>query len=203
MTSPAFIFDIGNVLVRWDPYALYAPFFHDDRESITAFLEEIDFHAWNLQQDKGRPFAQGVSDLSGRFPHYAHLIRAYDALWEACIPDEIAGTVKIAQHLKNAGHALYGLTNFSAEKFPLIRHRFGFFDLFDDIIVSGKIGMVKPDPAIYLYALQRIKRPPGDCVFIDDSAVNIRAAQLLGFVSLHFTNPAQLEADLKARSLIA
>ncbi len=202
MPPLAFIFDVGNVLVQWDPHTLYAPFFEGNRGAIDSFLEEIDFFAWNIQQDKGRSFAQGVNVLSAQFPHYAHLIRAYDTHWENCIPSELTGTVEIVQQIKQAGHALYGLTNFSSEKFPLLRRRFGFFDLFDDIFVSGEIGMVKPDPEIYLHALQRINRPPEECVFIDDSSANTQTAQALGFISIHFTNPAQLGNDLRKHNLL-
>jgi 2-haloacid dehalogenase len=197
MPITALIFDFGNVLATWNPHKLYQRFFPDNPQAIDLFLKEIDFHHWNMLQDRGRSFAEGVADLSQKFPQHAHLIRAYDEEWDKAIAGEISGTVALVERLKRAGYPLYILTNFSAEKFPRMRKRFDFVQLFDECIVSGEIGLVKPDPAIYDYLLTKVKRPASDCLFIDDAAANIIQADKMGFVTHHFTAPDQLERHLQ------
>ncbi len=196
------IFDLGGVLLDWNPHRLYAPFFKSQPE-IDQFLREIDFAAWNARQDAGRPFAEGVATLSAEFPHYADLIRAYHENWEDSVPGPIEGTVVLLKRLKQAGHALYALTNFSAETFPIMRRRYKFLQLFEYILVSGEVGMIKPDPAIYRLMLEKIERPASECLFIDDSPANIAAAHGLGFDTIRFQSPAGLESELKERKLLA
>ncbi len=194
------IFDLGGVLLDWNPHRLYAPFFKTNAE-IDQFLREINFHEWNLQQDAGRPFAEGVAVLSAQFPHYERLIRAYHERWEDSVPGAIDGTLDILYRLKRDSHPLYALTNFSAETFPLMRRRFDFLELFEYILVSGEVGLVKPDPAIYRLMLEKVGRPAGECLFIDDSLKNVEAARQLGFNAIHFQSPEQLETELFARAL--
>lgn len=194
------IFDLGGVLLDWNPHRLYAPFFNSNAE-IDQFLHEINFAEWNMQQDAGRPFAEGVAVLSAQYPHYADLIRAYHERWEDSVPGAIDGTLDILHRLKRDGAPLYALTNFSAETFPLIRRRFDFLQLFDDILVSGEIGLVKPDPAIYRLMLEKVGRPASECLFIDDSLKNVEAARQLGFDTIHFQSPEQLEMELQSRNI--
>lgn len=196
------IFDLGGVLLDWNPHRLYAPFFKSHPE-IDQFLREINFAAWNARQDAGRPFAEGVATLSAEFPHYADLIRAYHENWEDSVPGPIAGTVAILKQLKQARHALYALTNFSAETFPIMRRRYKFLQLFEYILVSGEVGMIKPDPAIYRLLLEKIDRRAEECLFIDDSATNVDAARQLGFDVIQFQSPDRLESELKLRKLLA
>jgi 2-haloacid dehalogenase len=199
MTSSfqAIIFDFGGVLVNWDPHKLFNKYFANDSQAIDTFLDEINFTDWNMSQDKGYPFAQAVKDLSTQFPQYAHLIHAYDKEWEQSITGIVPDTVEILYKLKAAGHRLYGLTNWSAEKFSIVRHKYNFFDLFEDIVISGEVKLVKPDPAIFHLLLQKIHRQPEECLLIDDTSQNIEAAQKIGFVTIHFTSPAQLELELR------
>lgn len=196
------IFDLGGVLIDWNPHHLYAPYFNSSAE-IDQFLREINFAEWNLQQDAGRSFSEGVSVLSAEFPHYAHLIRAFHERWEESIPGPIDETVTLLKRLKRAGHPLYALTNFSAETFPIMRRRFDFLKLFEYILVSGEVGVIKPDPAIYRLMLEKIGRPASECLFIDDSATNAAAARQLGFDTIQFQSPARLESELKLRKLLA
>jgi 2-haloacid dehalogenase len=198
MTSPitAIIFDLGNVLVKWDVYNLYKRFFSTP-EAVDSFLQEIHFFEWNARQDAGRPFKEGVAELSARFPQYAEQIKAYDTYWEECVTEEIYGSVEIAQKLKSAGWDLYLLSNFSAETFPLMQKRFDFLNLFDDCIISGEHKLIKPAPAIYQLTLGRIKREAQECLFIDDSLPNIESAKKLNFHTIHFLSPAQLDTELK------
>lgn len=199
MNSPiqAIIFDFGNVLLTWDPRNLYTRYFPDDSERMERFLTEVNFSDWNLQQDKGRPFADGIAVLSGQFPNYSHLLQAYFDHWTDSVGGPITGTVEIMKRLKKAGYELYGLSNWSAETFPLMRDKHDFFNLFDDIVLSGEVGHVKPDPEIYQIMLERIGRPAHECLLIDDSLANIQQAQKMGFAVIHFQSAEQLEASLR------
>ncbi len=194
--SPAVVFDFGGVLVDWNPHYLYGQFFADDDAAIDRFLNEIGFVEWNLQQDKGRPFKEAVTVLSAQFPHYAHLIKAYDERYEESIRGPVCGTVKILRLLKDAGYPLYGLSNWSTEKFNLVRPKYDFFSWFDDIVISGAVKLIKPDPQIFALFLKHIQRTAEECVYIDDSAANVAAADRLGFITIHFTSPAQLGIEL-------
>jgi 2-haloacid dehalogenase len=194
--APAIVFDFGGVLVNWDPHTLYRPFFNGDDAAIDRFLHEINFHDWNLRQDGGRSFAEGVAVLSAQFPQHAALIRAYHEHYEEAITGPIEGTVEILRACKAAGHPLYGLSNWAQEKFDLVRPRYAFFDCFDDILISSTVNLVKPDPRIFEIFLQRIDRRAEDCVYIDDSAANVAVADRLGFTPIHFESPRQLAAEL-------
>src|SRR5512147_974068 len=124
--------------------------------------------------------------LTKQFPQHAHLIQAYHDHWKDSIGDAYWGTVEILKQLKQAGYPLYGLSNWSAETFPHARAKYDFFDLFDGIILSGDVGLVKPDPQIYQITLDRIGRLAKECIFIDDAVPNIERAQKLGFVTILF-----------------
>ena len=204
MTVPihALIFDFGGVLINWDPHKLFDKYFANDRQAIDAFLAEIHFSEWNLSQDKGYPFTSAVRDLSAQFPQYAHLINAYDVEWEQSITGVIPETVEIVHRLKSAGYQLYGLTNWSAEKFYLVKHKFEVFNLFDGIMVSGEVKLVKPDPAIFRLLLKKIHCQAGQCLLIDDSVQNIEAAQRMGFATHHFSSPARLEEELQSMGVL-
>jgi 2-haloacid dehalogenase len=163
---------------------------------MQAFLDEIKFMEWNALQDKGRPFEEGIADLSAQYPHRAELIQAYHDHWQDSIGDAIMGTVEILKRLKDRGWPLYGLSNWSSQTFPHALAKYDFFHLFDDMIISGQVGIAKPDAAVYRLLLERIGRSAEECLFIDDSQVNIRQADQIGFVTIHFRSPAQLEAEL-------
>ena len=190
------IFDFGNVFVKWDAHAVYDRFFPNP-QAVDSFLQEIRFHEWNAHQDAGRPFKEGIALLSEQYPHYADLIQAYDTYWEDSITDVYHGTVEIVRRLKREGWPIYLLSNFSAEKFPLMQKRYDFLDLFDDMIISGEHNLIKPDPAIFQLTLERIGRKAGECLFVDDSLPNIEVARKMGFHTIHFQSPEQLERDLK------
>jgi 2-haloacid dehalogenase len=166
------------------------------------FLQEVNFMEWNAQQDKGRTFKEGIAELSLEFPQYSDLIQAYHDNWRDSIGDSLDGTVEIMKRLKQAGYSLYGLSNWSIETFPLVRDKFLFFGLLDDIILSGEVGRIKPDPEIYEIALDRIGRPASECLFIDDALANIEQAQKMGFAAILFQSPEQLEAELISLKLL-
>lgn len=197
----AIIFDYGNVLLEWDPRLVYRRYFNDE-EAMERFLIEIKFMEWNAHQDKGRPFAEGVAALSKEFPQHAHLIQAYHDRWIDSIGDAYWGTVEIMKELKQKGYRLYGLSNWSAETFPHAQAKYDFFHLLDDMVISGAVGFVKPEPEIYHLMLEKIGRPAQECLFIDDSLPNIQRANTIGFETIHFTSPSQLKHELIEMELL-
>lgn len=199
-TIKAIIFDFGNVLLEWNPWYVYRGYF-DTEEAMKKFFDEVNFMEWNTKQDKGRKFKEGVADLSEQFPQHAQLIQAYHDHWKDSIGDSITGSVEIVKRLKQAGYPLYGLSNWSAETFPFAREKYDFFDLFDDMVISAEVGYVKPEPEIYQIMLAKIGRPESKCLFIDDSLANINQAKQMGFVTIHFTSPVQLEDELNKMGL--
>lgn len=202
MDSPitAIIFDFGNVLVNWDARSLYKRFF-PDLQAVDSFLEEIRFTDWNARQDAGRPFKEGITELSNQFPHHADLIKAYDTHWEESLTETLHENIEIAKNLKQAGWPLYLLSNFSAEKFEIVRRQHDFLQIFDDMVISGEHNLVKPDPAIFELTLNRIKRQASECLFIDDSLPNIETARKMGFATIHYQSPTQLKRDLNQLSI--
>lgn len=198
----AVVFDFGGVLMDWNPRYLYRKFFGDDPEAIDRFLQEIDFTGWNLHFDRGRPFSEGIAELSRRFPVYRELIQAYDQRWEETLAGAIQPTVDILQSLKQAGHPLYGLSNWSAEKFAAVRTKYEFFDWFEAIVLSGDVKLIKPDPRIFEVLLSKIGRAASECLFVDDSVHNIAVAKELGFHTIHFQSPEQLKTELRQKGLI-
>jgi 2-haloacid dehalogenase len=193
--QPAIIFDFGGVLLDWNARYLYDKLI-DDPTELDRFLTETSFSNWNLEMDRGRPFAESVAELSRQFPKYADLIKAFDERWEETLGGPIQATVEILQTLKKRGYTVYGLTNWSAEKYELTRHKYPFFELFDDIVVSGIVKLIKPDPRIFVLLLEKTRRPATECLLIDDSETNIAAAKGLGFQTIHFKSAEQLGMEL-------
>jgi len=198
----AIIFDFGGVLMRWDPQRIFQRYFPEGPAAIQAFLDEIGFMEWNKLQDGGRSFAEGIAAHSARFPQYAQILAGYDKYWSNSVVGPIDGTVAILRRLKAAGYPLYGLTNYSAEKCRQDIRPFDHFALFDDIVISGEVGVCKPDPAIYRLLLNRIGRRPEECIFIDDMPANVAGAEALGITGLRFHSPEQLEADLRGLGIL-
>jgi 2-haloacid dehalogenase len=200
----AVIFDVGGVLIDWNPRHLYRKLFDGDSDgAMERFLAEVCTPEWNLRQDVGRPFAEAVAELTGRFPDHADLIAAYDARWEEMVPGAHDETIEIVRELKARGTPLYCLTNFSTEKFPLMRRRFDVFDLFDGIVVSAEIGMVKPDPAVYRYLVERFGLEAPSCLFVDDVEANVGAASSIGMQAVHYLSGRQLRRDLQMRGVLS
>lgn len=202
-TIKVIIFDFGNVLIDWDPRNLYKDYFLNDPEGMESFLSEVDFMKWNAEQDRGRSFKDGINELATKFPKHSHLIRAFHENWERSIGNVHWDTVDIMKELKQAGYPLYGLSNWSMETFPRTRKKYNFFDLFDDIILSGEVKHVKPDPEIYHIMLERIKRQAKECLFIDDSLPNIYQANTIGFATIQYQNTTRLRIDLENYGVIS
>ena len=196
------VFDFGGVLLDWNPRHLYQKLFDGDDEAMERFLEEIDFYAWNHRQDMGRPFAEAVAELSAQYPHRAALIASFADRWDETLAGPIRQSVEILGALKQKGYPLYGLTNWAAETFYRIRHKHDFLDWFEAIVVSGDVGLAKPDPAIYHILLEQVGAPADQCLFIDDSRANVVTANQLGFMTIHYQTPGQLRGDLASRGLL-
>lgn len=195
------VFDFGGVLVDWNPRYLYRTLF-DDEAAVEGFLEEIGFDAWNLQQDRGRPFREAVAELSRRFPHHADKIAAYHHRWRESVAGPIAGTVEILRELRTAGRTLYGLSNWSAETFALVRAEYDFFTWFEAIVLSGEEKVCKPDTRIFDILVERSGHRPAHLLFIDDAPANIAAAEALGFQAIRFGSSDQLRRDLQRRGVL-
>jgi len=199
----AVVFDFGGVLIEWNPRHLFRKIFGPDEAAMERFLTHVCSATWNLMQDAGRTFDEGVAELTARFPDQAEFIAAYHHRWDEMVPHDFADSVEVLEDLKAAGVPLYGITNFSVEKLALARRRFPFFRHFDGIVVSGEVRLVKPDPAIFLHFLERHGLAAAECVFIDDSPVNVAAARRLGFHGVDFTGAADLRNRLNAWGLLA
>ncbi len=197
----AIVFDLGGVLIDWDPRHMYRTVFDDEAE-MERFLAEIATLEWNSQHDAGRPWADGVAMLSDEHPEYAHLIELYQERWVEMLKGPIDGTVAILAQLKSTGHEIHALTNWSSETFPIARNRYDFLDWFEHIVVSGEEKVIKPDPRIYQILLDKIGRNAYECVFIDDGIKNIEAARQLGFTGIHFRRPEQLRTELAAHGIV-
>jgi 2-haloacid dehalogenase len=195
------VFDLGGVLIDWDPYRLYCNKLGLDRQVVDRFMQEVDFPGWNKEQDRGRPFAEATVELSNLHPEYRDLIYAYDEHYPASLGGSIQPVVDIVGKLKTAGYSLYVLSNWSAEKFKLVRPQYPFLEWFDGIVISGEVGLVKPDQAIFEVLLERTGHPADECLFIDDHIPNIEVARALGFQTIQFQSPQQLEAELITRGV--
>ena len=202
MPVKAVVFDLGGVLIDWDPRYLYRKLL-DDEAAVEEFLATVCTPEWNAEQDRGRPFAEGVAELVGRHPVHAAAITAYHERWPEMLGGAVGGTVEVLAELRAAGAPVYALTNWSAETFGIARERFEFLEWFDGVLISGEERMIKPDPAIFRLLLDRFGLDPGATFYIDDSPANVAAADRLGFDALRFTSPAQLRRDLEARGLLS
>ena len=193
------VFDLGGVLIDWNPRYLYKKLFKDPVK-MEAFLTNVVGHDWNATFDAGRPFEEGVRDLVKQHPEQAEMIAAYHTRWAEMLGDAIDGTVTILKELK-PNYRLLALSNWSAETFPFARKRFEFLKDFETILVSGEEKLIKPDPKFYQLLETRHQVNPKDAVFIDDVQKNIDAAKALGYNAILFKDPAQLRAELRAFNL--
>jgi 2-haloacid dehalogenase len=195
------VFDLGGVLIDWDPRHLYRKLLADEAE-VEEFLATVCTPEWNLEQDRGRPFAEAVAELSERHPAHAANIAAFHERWAEMLGGDVPGSVELLAELRATGVPLYALTNWSAETFALARERFEFLDWFDGLLVSGEEGIVKPDPAIFRLLLDRFGLDAGATLFVDDSEANVAAADALGFDAVRFRDPDRLRRDLAERGLL-
>ncbi|SEG79443.1 HAD family hydrolase [Bosea lathyri] len=195
--APTVVFDVGNVLVRWDPRVLYRELIPDEAK-LDWFMQNVCTAAWNIEQDRGRSWEDAVALLVAAHPEWEAEIKAYDERWHETIPGVVEDSVAVLRELKARGDKVYAITNFSREKWAECLIRFPFLQSFDGVVVSAHERLIKPDPAIYHVLLERYGLSAHDCVFIDDSARNIESARAVGMQGVHFVEPIDLRAQLRA-----
>ncbi|MFJ2364669.1 HAD family hydrolase [Pseudomonas sp. NPDC087697] len=200
-TIDTVVFDLGNVLIHWNPRNLYRKIFGNDVQAMETFLSEVSPPEWNERQDAGRSWQEGINEAIARHPSQEALIRAYRERWEETLGGALEETVLILDELHAKGVRLLALTNWSAETFPIALERFPFLHTFEGILVSGEEGIIKPAPAIFQLLKSRYRLEGHHAVFIDDHAPNVEGARREGFNALQFTSAAQLRKDLVALGL--
>ena len=199
-TIEAVVFDLGGVLIDWDPRYLYRKLF-DGEAAMERFLREVCNGAWNEKQDAGRKLSEATETLIADHPDKASMIRAYYDRWPEMLGGSLPQTVAVLADLKEAGIPLFSLTNWSAETFPIALKRFDFLHWFDDIVVSGAEGVIKPDRRCFNILVERSGRPAKSLVFVDDRMDNVVEARSNGLEALLFTTADQLRQDLRALGL--
>src|SRR6188472_4524566 len=189
------VFDLGGVLIDWDPRHLYRQLFSDPEE-MEVFLRDVVSPDWNNEQDSGRTWAEATALLMEQHPQHEDMIRAYVDRWSDMLAGPIEGTVAILGEVRDAGCRIYALTNWSAETFPRARGLFPFLDWFEGIVVSGDERIRKPDPEIWRRTIERFQLDPATTVYIDDMPRNAEVAASLGFRAVRFESPEQLRTQL-------
>ncbi|HKU41774.1 MAG TPA: HAD family phosphatase [Polyangiales bacterium] len=196
------VFDLGGVLIDWNPRYLYRARFGGDEAAMEHFLTHVCTPDWNVQQDGGRSFADACRLLSAEHPHYREHIHAWLSGFDTMMSGAIQGTVDILAELRAKGTPLYALSNWSAETFPYALQRFEFLKWFDALVISGQIKLMKPDPRIYRHLLDTHALRAEDLVFIDDAPANVAAAKSANIHALRFTTPEALRQELTALGLL-
>lgn len=196
----AVVFDIGGVLLDWDPDYLYRKLIPDPGERAR-FLTEVCSPEWNLAQDAGRTWSEAVAELTARFPKHGSLIAAYHERWEEMVAGALDDTVALLKELSDQGISLYALTNFSREKWAIAEERWPFLRTFDGRVVSGEEGVTKPDPRIYRILLARFRLEPGRTFYVDDQAQNVEQARREGLQAELFVDAATLRRQLDGYGL--
>ena len=196
------IFDLGGVLIDWNPEYVYLDVFNGDREKMKWFFDEICTMDWNENQDAGYPLEKATEERVKLFPEYEEWIRIYYGRWEEMLGKQIDGTVAILKQLiDNPNYKVVALTNWSAETFPVALERFDFLHWFEGIVVSGTEKMRKPFNEIYELTLNRFNIEASQSLFIDDNARNIEAAKKMEINTIRFNNPTQLKSELKSLNI--
>jgi 2-haloacid dehalogenase len=202
MNIKTIIFDLGGVLIDWNPEYVFLNEFHGDRKKMNWFFDNICTSQWNEEQDAGVSYHKATEERVKLFPEYEELIRMYYGRWEEMLGGQISGTVEILKNLKDSGQfRLIALTNWSHETFPIALDRFEFLSWFEGIVVSGEEKLIKPDPKIYQITLNRYGIEPQSAVFIDDREINVQAAIQQGMQGIQFKSPNQLKNELTHRNV--
>ena len=201
MAVTTIIFDFGAVLVDWNPHRMLDKYF-GSVEKADWFIKNVCTSEWNTEMDGGKPFAQGIAERSAIYPEYAADIQAYYDRWIEMIGGEIPGMREMVAELKEKGYKLYGLTNWSAEAFCLVRNEFPVFGLLDGMLVSGEEHLLKPSPEIFQRLVDRFGLTPSECLFIDDNAANVEGSIAFGIPAIRFFGVDSLREDLRERGII-
>lgn len=196
------IFDLGGVLIDWNPRYVYRKIFKTEEE-VEWFLENVTTSEWNENQDAGYPLHKATEELIAKHPEWEPEIKSYYGRWLEMLGEQIHETVEILQALKQTGkYKLYALTNWSAETFPHALERFEFFKLFEGVVVSGEEKMRKPSAEFYKIIIDRYHLDPSTTIFIDDSQRNVKGAEAVGVKGILFQSPEKLKMDLKAINIM-
>lgn len=191
------IFDFGGVLVDWNPHYLFDQYFNDIEES-NYFIENVCNSEWNAEMDGGKSFEQAVRERSAMFPQYAEPLKLYQTNWMDTMGEEIPGMYDLIKSLKENGFpVIYGLTNWSAETFPAVQKKYHIFSLIDNIVVSGEVKQLKPNPEIFHTLLNKYILKAEESLFIDDNIKNVEGAKAVGINALRFENTSKLKHDLE------
>jgi 2-haloacid dehalogenase len=196
------VFDLGGVLVDWDPRHLYRKLFAGDDHAMEHFLATVCTPSWNLRQDAGRSFADACAELKLAHPDEAGLIDAWIQRYDEMLAGPISGTVEILAELRSRGVPLYALSSWSAETFPVAQKRFEFLKWFQGVLLSGEVRLLKPDVAFFQLFLETFAVNPAQAVYIDDLRPNVEAAAALGMHGILFTDPPALRRELVSVGLI-
>lgn len=193
--KPAIIFDFGDVLVEWKFQNLYRKVFASDDE-VELFLEKTRLREMNRRFDAGYPFEQGLAELAAAHPEYTRELGWFNTRWGEAMGPQNEAVIELMGNLKKAGYSLYGLSNWSRAKFATVKDELVFLPLLEDYLISGDTGVTKPDERIYRMLLERIGRPAGECIFIDDGEENVFAAEELGMRTVLYRSPEQLRSEM-------
>ena len=196
----AVVFDLGGVLIHWDPRLLYRKLL-PSAVAVEEFLNEICTPEWNARQDAGRSFPEGIADLTSKFPEQSSLIAAwYNRFAEMIFPME--DSIEVLRDLHQRRVHLYALSNWGAETFDATRPMYPFLEWFRGHVISGQVGLVKPDPRIFQFLLREHNLRSAEVLFVDDHLPNVEAASGLGFQVIHFTAAAELRESLEEHGLL-
>jgi 2-haloacid dehalogenase len=195
------VFDLGNVLIDWDPSAAIAAGVGPAEARRFLDADDFDFMAWNHGPDSGGSWDDAEADVRRTHPHWVEHALAYRANFAASLLGEVPGVVDVVRDLHAAGVPLVGLTNWSDELYPHAPRLFPFLELLDDVVVSGTVGAAKPDARAYEIAAERLGRPLDRLAFVDDKQLNVDAAAALGMDAILFTDAAALRTELRSRGL--
>lgn len=197
----AVIFDFGNVVIDWKPYLALDHLFASEAAMEETFAQ-IGFYAWNLEQDRGRSWADGLAAAERDAPEHAHIFRAYVERLADAHSVLIPGTADIIEELRAAGVRLFGLTNAARDSFEAVKRTAPVIAAMEDVVVSADVKLIKPDPAIYHTLLERNGLEPGDCFFVDDRPENCAAAEAVGIAAHVFTAAPALRMALADQGIL-
>ena len=192
-----FLFDLGGVFFDWDPKYFFKSVFEDQNE-MNYFLTNICNDEWNIKQDAGRSIEKAEEQLTSKFPNYSNKIRLYYSNHRKMIKGTYLESINALESLKKRNIKSYVLSNWSAETFIGMKEEYPFLKLFEDIIISGEVKMIKPDSKIYQLAIDKFNLNPNKTVFIDDKLININAAAKIGFKTIHLTNPDIIRNEIES-----
>ena len=195
------VFDLGGVLIDWNPRYLFAKIF-SSKDEMEYFLTEVCSPVWNARQDAGRTFKEAIREIELKYPKYKDHAQIYFDRWPETLGSAIDGTVKILRQVKSRGYKVVALSNWAEETFHFAESRFDFLKEFDELFISGRIKMIKPEARFYELVEKKRNAQPSQLIFIDDLSLNTEAAKNRGWSALQFKGPEKLELDLKALAIL-